>query len=136
MFIIKKRFHYSAAHRLCSDAMSEAENFAAFGKCASPNYHGHNYVLDVAVTGEMNPLTGMVVNYDELKRIVNDEIIEALDHKNLNMDVDFLRGEITTSENLARLIWERLAPRIKGARLYEITLGESNDNIATYRGEV
>lgn len=135
MLIIRKRFHFSAAHRLCSDAMSESENCAAFGKCASPNYHGHNYALEVAVAGDINPLTGMVINFDELKKIVNDEIIEALDHKNLNTDVNFLRGEITTSENLARLIWKRLAPCIKGARLYEITIGETDDNIATYRGE-
>ena len=135
MYIIRKRFTFSAAHRLYSPQLSEAENRSIFGRCANPNYHGHNYCLEVAVTGEPDSRTGMVINFDELKNIVNEVIISALDHKNLNLDVDFLKGEITTAENIARLIWERLKPRIKGVRLYEITLAETEDNIVVYRGE-
>jgi len=135
MYIIRKRFHFSAAHRLYSPRLSEEENCNLFGKCASPNFHGHNYTLEVAITGDLKSATGMVMNFDALKAIIEREIIDALDHKNLNMDVDFLKGIITTSENLARIIWERLKPHLKGVALYEINLGETDDNVITYRGE-
>jgi len=135
MYIIRKQFHFSAAHRLHSSRLSEEENRAAFGKCSNPHYHGHNYRLTVAVTGDVNPETGMVINFEQLKRIVNREIIDKLDHTNLDMDVDFLEGQVTTAENMARLIWERLAPRLDGIRLYEIELAETDDNIVVYRGE-
>lgn len=135
MYIIRKKFHFSAAHRLYSPRLSEEENCALFGKCASPNFHGHNYTLEVAITGDLEPATGMVMNFDAMKGIIEGEIIAALDHKNLNMDVDFLKGIITTSENLARIIWERLKPRLRGVQLYEINLGETDDNVITYRGE-
>ena len=135
MYIIRKQFHFSAAHRLYSPHLSDEENERQFGKCSSPNYHGHNYKLDVAVTGEKSPQTGMVINFDELKKIVQERIILELDHRNLNLDVDFLKGEITTAENLARLIWERLAPHLSSVRLYEIILSETDDNIVIYRGD-
>jgi 6-pyruvoyltetrahydropterin/6-carboxytetrahydropterin synthase len=135
MYIIRKKFHFSAAHRLNSPRLSEEENCALFGKCASQNFHGHNYTLEVAITGDLEPATGMVMNFDAMKGIIEGEIIDALDHKNLNMDVDFLKGIITTSENLARKIWERLKPRLRGVQLYEINLGETDDNVITYRGE-
>jgi len=135
MYIIRKQFHFSAAHRLYSPHLSEGENEKQFGKCASPNCHGHNYKLEVAVTGDKNPMTGMVINFDELKEIVQEEIILELDHKNLNLDVDFLKGEITTAENLARLIWDRLQTRLSSVSLYEIILSETDDNMVIYRGQ-
>ncbi len=135
MYIVRKQFHFSAAHRLYSPHLSEKDNEAQFGKCASPHYHGHNYKLEVAVTGDINPMTGMVINFDELKKIVQEHIILELDHKNLNLDADFLKGEITTAENLARLIWQRLAPHLLNVRLHEIILSETDDNVVIYRGD-
>ena len=135
MYIIRKCFQFSAAHRLHSPSLSGEENIDTFGKCNSPHYHGHNYRLEVAVAGDIDPKTGMVINFEELKTIVNENIIDQLDHKNLDMDVDFLKGEITTAENMARLIWKRLEPHVKKARLYEISLAETEDNIVVYRGD-
>ena len=135
MYIIRKRFHFSAAHRLSSPELTEEENREEFGPCANPHYHGHNYRLEVAVAGEIDPRTGMVINFDALKKIVEDTVISALDHKNLDMDVDFLKGKISTAENMARAIWERLESRLKTAKLFEIVLAETDDNIVIYRGD-
>jgi 6-pyruvoyltetrahydropterin/6-carboxytetrahydropterin synthase len=135
MFVIRKKFQFSAAHRLFSPDLSEEENCRIFGKCAGLHFHGHNYTLEVAVSGEVDPKTGMVINFEDLKSIVEEEIVLNLDHKNLNLDVDFLKGEITTSENIARLIWERLKPRFTHIKLWEISLAETGDNIAVYRGD-
>lgn len=135
MFIIRKKFQFSAAHKLFSPDLSEEENCRIFGKCAGPHFHGHNYTLEVAVSGEVDPQTGMVINFEDLKSIVQEEIVSVLDHKNLNLDVDFLNGEITTAENIARLIWQKLKPRFKDIKLWEISLAETEDNIAVYRGD-
>jgi len=133
LFIIRKKFQFSAAHRLFSPHLSDEENKRIYGKCEAPNFHGHNYTLEVAVTGNPDPKTGMVINFEELKKIVNQVIISALDHKNLNLDVDFLEHKITTAENMAKLIWEQLKPRLPSVQLYEITLAETGDNIVVYR---
>jgi 6-pyruvoyltetrahydropterin/6-carboxytetrahydropterin synthase len=135
MYIIRKKFQFSAAHRLSSPGLSDEENRRIYGKCTAPNFHGHNYTLEVAVSGEVDPRTGMVINFEDLKSIVQEEIVSQLDHKNLNLDVDFLKGEITTSENIARLIWQKLKPRFRDVRLVEISLAETGDNIAVYRGD-
>ena len=137
MFIVRKKFQFCAAHRLSSPHLSEEENRRIFGDCSNENYHGHNYSLQVAVAGEMDPRTGMVINFDDLKKIVNGVIIARVDHKNLNLDVDFLKGEITTAENMCRLFWKELAPHFESenSRLFEIVLSETDDNIASYRGE-
>lgn len=133
MFIIRKKFQFSAAHRLFSPDLSDEENNRIFGKCAALNFHGHNYTLEVAVSGEIDPKTGMVINFEDLQSIVQEEIISELDHKNLNLDVDFLKGEITTSENITRLVWLKLKPRFKHVKLVEISIAETGDNLAVYR---
>ena len=134
MFLVKVRTHFSAAHRLCRPGLSDAENFALYGKCSNPNSHGHNYDVEVAVAGDIDPDTGMVVNFYELTEAVEREIVSRVDHKHLNMDVDFLQGVIPTAENMARIFWERLAPHVRGGRLHSITIGERDINIITYYG--
>lgn len=137
MFIVRKKFHFSSAHRLFSPHLTEEENLRIFGDCANENYHGHNYTLEVAVAGEIDARTGMVINFDDLKKIVNRVIIARVDHKNLNLDVDFLKGEISTAENMCCLFWKELEPHFESenASLYEIVLSETDDNVASYRGD-
>ena len=135
MIIVKKTVHFSAAHRLYNDSLSKSENLKMFGKCSSPNYHGHNYKLEVAVSGEINEKTAMVINFVDLKKIIENEIIKKVDHKNLNLDVDFLKDTITTAENLARKFFEILDKKIRIGQLYSISVSESDDSTAIYYGD-
>ncbi|AXA36832.1 MAG: 6-carboxytetrahydropterin synthase [Candidatus Sumerlaea chitinivorans] len=134
MYLVKIRMQFAAAHRLCREDLSDEENFAIYGKCANPNGHGHNYDLEVAVEGELDPATGMVVNFYDLQRVVEEHIFNKVDHKNLNKDVDFLHGVIPTAENLARCFWEVLEPHVRPARLFSITVAEGEANVVTYFG--
>jgi len=104
------RTHFSAAHILWSAELSEEENRALYGPCA--RLHGHNYELEVAVSGSVDPATGMAVNFAEIGQVVQEQVIEPCDHHRLETDVPFLEGVITTAENLAAVFWERLAPAI------------------------
>ncbi len=131
---ITRKAHFSAAHRLENPAWSPEKNREVFGKCASPNYHGHNFYLWVTLRSEVDPATGMVMNFKDLKRIVNEVIIEAVDHKNLNEDVPFLRGINPTAENLAIAFWDQLAPHFPPGVLYKLTLYETDHNIVEYYG--
>jgi len=134
VFIVKIRASYSAAHRLCREDLSEEANYALYGKCSNPNGHGHNYDLEVAVAGEIDPATGMVINFCEIQQLVDSLIIDQVDHKNLNVDVAFMRGVIPTVENMARIFWDILTPRIRNGRLHHVTVGERNSNMVTYAG--
>ncbi len=125
--------HFSSAHRLYRSDWSLARNKDVFGLCANANGHGHNYDLEVTVEGEIAPETGMIMDMKELKSIVQEAIIDAVDHKNLNMDVPFLDGVIPTAENIAVAFWEILDSRIPGGRLYELRLQETERNIAVVR---
>ncbi len=122
--------HFSAAHRLYRPDWGEEHNREVFGACANPNGHGHNYELEVTVEGPIDPETGMVVDMKALKSLVNDLIVEAVDHKHLNLDVPFLAGVIPTAENVAVAFWEILEPRVPAGRLYEVRLQETDRNIA------
>lgn len=133
--VIKKRVSFSAAHRLFSDGMSEEENERIYGKCASPHYHGHNYVVEVAVEGPIDSRTGMVVNFSELKRIMDEEIVSKLDHTNLNVDVDFLKDIVPTAENIACAIWKILEKRLNGVNLRSVEVWENQDSSALYEGK-
>ncbi len=133
---ITRAEEFSASHRLYSQGLSEHENEKIFGKCANPNGHGHNYRIEVTLRGEPNSDTGMVFNLSDLKRIIREEIVDKVDHKNLNMDVDFLRGIVPTAENLAVKFYEVLSTKIPGDLLYEVKLIETPGNWAVYRGEV
>jgi 6-pyruvoyltetrahydropterin/6-carboxytetrahydropterin synthase len=134
MVYLTRRTTFSAAHRLWSNHLSEEENYAIYDKCANPNGHGHNYVLEVTVCGELDRTTGMVMNLTEMKKITNEQVIDWVDHKHLNYDVSWLEGVIPTAEMLAIKFWERLEPSFPPGLLYEVKLHETENNIATYRG--
>ena len=112
-----------------------AWNRNTYDKCDNPSGHGHNYSLEVSVRGKIHPETGMVIDLKKLKDIMRDRVIDRVDHKNLNTDVDFLRGVIPTAENLARSFWQQLAPAITDGALHEVFLQETERNAVIYRGE-
>lgn len=131
---VTRRLHFSAAHRLHNPALSDQENAAVFGLCNNPNWHGHNYELDVTVEGEPEARTGYVVDLGHL-RDAAEEVIGELDHKNLNLDVPWLQGVIPSTENLVVALWERLAPRVPRGRLVRLVLWETPRNFVEYTGE-
>jgi 6-pyruvoyltetrahydropterin/6-carboxytetrahydropterin synthase len=135
MVYLTRRTTFNAAHRLWSSALTEEENFAIYDKCANPNGHGHNYVLEVTVRGMPDPRTGMILNLTELKQAVNEHVIEWVDHKHLNYDVPWLEGCIPTTEVLVVKFWERLVDVFPEGMLYEVKLHETENNIASYRGD-
>jgi len=132
---VTRRVHFNAAHRLHKPEKSDEWNRSTFGKCNSPNWHGHNYVLEVTVSGAPDPETGYVIDLGELKRIVNERIIDKCDHANLNLDVGFLQGVLTSTENLAIAFWDQLAAAIPRGSLHCVRLYETERNMVEYRGE-
>jgi 6-pyruvoyltetrahydropterin/6-carboxytetrahydropterin synthase len=136
MIFITRKIEFSAGHRLFNPKFSDQKNEATFGLCNNPNGHGHNYVLEVTLSGEVCKDTGMVFDLKELKKLTQREIIDKVDHKNLNVDVEYLKGVIPTAENLAIKFWEILEPKITKGRLHEIKLYESERNYVVYRGSV
>ncbi len=131
---VTKRLRFSAAHRLHSPALGEAGSRAAYGKCANSGGHGHDYVLDVTVEGEVDPATGMVVNVAALKALVREKIVDAVDHRFLDRDVPLLAGVIPTMENLVVEFWKALEGAVAPARLARLRLGETEENWAEYEG--
>lgn len=136
MIYITRRERFNAAHRLYREEYSDEKNLEVFGQCSNPNWHGHNYELFVTVKGEVNPYTGFLVNLKDLSRIINKSVIEKIDHKNLNLDVDFMEGLIASTENLAIAIWEQLETPIKelSAQLHCVKIFESENNFVEYFG--
>ena len=135
MVYLTRRVTFNAAHKLALPEWSDERNEAVFGKCANVNWHGHNYVLLVTVAGEPDPETGFVMNAKTLKDLVDREVTDQLDHRNLNLDVPWMRGVLPTSENIARAIWERLEPHIEGAaRLVRVRLVETENIFVDYFG--
>lgn len=135
MVYVTRRASFSASHRLYNPQLSEEENVALFDKCSNPNGHGHNYVLEVSVAGEPGEKSGYVIDLKNLKRIVQREILDNVDHKHLNHDVPFLKGIIPTAENIVRSFWAILQPKITEGTLYSIKLHETENNSVEYRGE-
>lgn len=131
---VTRRVHFSAAHRLHNPGLSDEENRRIFGLCNSPNWHGHNYEMDVTVEGEPDPVTGYVVDLGVLRDRA-EEVIGDLDHRNLNLDVPWLQGVLPSTENLVVAIWGRLAPRIPSGRLVRLVLWETPRNYVEYTGE-
>lgn len=132
---VTRRVHFSAAHRLHSPALSDEENRRIFGLCNSPNWHGHNYELEVTVEGQPDPVTGYVVDLG-LVRQAAEGVIGDLDHRNLNLDVPWLADTIPSTENLVVAIWERLKPALPAeGRLVRLVLWETPRNSAEYSGE-
>ena len=132
---VTRRMTFNAAHRVHNPALSDQENTELFGKCNNPNWHGHNYVLDVSVKGEVSSKTGYVVDLARLKDIVTREVVDKVDHRNLNVEVDFMRDRIPTTENLVVAIWKVLVPAVAPAKLERLVLWETQNNAAEYRGE-
>lgn len=136
MLILKRHFSFCASHRLFNPKFSDEKNKSIFGKCAGKNGHGHNYKLEVAVTGKTDPETGMLFNLQDLKDLVNEHIVNDVDHKHLNFDVPWLEGKIPTTEILVEAIWERLEGKINvtqqnNVKLYSVTVWETEKNIVT-----
>jgi len=132
---IIRRLQFNAAHRVHNPAMSDEENQATFGKCNNPNWHGHNYTLDVSVTGAVDERTGYVIDLAKLKAIVEREVVNKVDHKNFNLDVDFMRGIIPTTENIVVAMWRVLEPAIAPGRLTRLVLWETPNNYVEYAGK-
>ena len=132
---ITRRETFAAAHRLFKPELSDEENLKLFGKCSNPNWHGHNYTLEVIVTGEVDADTGFVMDLKDLKEIVRENVISKVDHKNLNLDTDFMRGKIPTSENIVITIWNELKDKITKGKLFSVKLYETENNYFEYKGE-
>jgi 6-pyruvoyltetrahydropterin/6-carboxytetrahydropterin synthase len=135
MIQITKRVDFSASHRLFNPEWDFDKNEEVFDKCNNPNGHGHNYILEVTVRGTPDPETGYVIDLKKLKMILKDKVVSKLDHKHLNMDVDFLEGIIPTVEHIAVLIWRILKPEITNGELYKIKLNETPDSWVEYYGD-
>ena len=136
MIHITRRERFNAAHRLFRADFSDEKNMEIFGKCSNPNWHGHNYELFVCVKGDINPETGFLINLKELSKIVNEQIINKIDHKNINLEVDFMQGKLASTENLTKAIWDEIAAPVKklGAELHSIKLYETENNFVEYFG--
>jgi 6-pyruvoyltetrahydropterin/6-carboxytetrahydropterin synthase len=135
MMFVTRRETFSAAHRLFNSSLTDEENFKIFGKCSNPNWHGHNYTLEVVVAGEINKETGFVIDLSLLKTIIRENVISKVDHKNLNLETDFMKGLNPTSENIVMAIWEILTDKIPEGKLYSIKLYETENNFFEYRGK-
>jgi len=137
MIYITRRECFNAAHRLFKAEYSDEQNLSVFGKCSNPNWHGHNYTLFVTVKGDVNPDTGFLVNLKDLSTIIDQRVIEKLDHRNINLEVDFMAGKLASTENLAIGIWNELSEPITtmGASLHCIKLYETENNFVEYHGD-
>lgn len=131
---VTRKSHFNAAHRLHNPAKSDEWNRATFGKCNSPNWHGHNYQLEVTVVGEPDPDTGYVMDLAELQLIIQERIIDPCDHSNLTLDVAFLKDVIPSSENLVVAFWNQIEPHIKRGKLSSVKLFETARNVVEYCG--
>ena len=136
MIYLTRRERFSAAHRMFRQDWSDEVNKKVFGKCSNPNWHGHNYILWVTVKGEPSADHGFVMNINILKQIILDKIIIKIDHKNINLEVEFMKGKIATTENLAVAIWDELKPSIERERavLHCVKIEETENNSIEYYG--
>lgn len=132
---VTRRVHFSAAHRLAREDWTPERNREVFGLCANPNWHGHNYELDVTVEGEVDPETGYVLDLKELKSLVEARVVDEVDHRNLNVDVSWMAGVNPTTENLVVAIWERVVGALpEGLELVRLVLWETPRNYVEYTG--
>lgn len=136
MIYLTRRERFSAAHRMYRKEWSDEKNLQVFGKCSNPNWHGHNYDLYVTVKGEISEKHGFVINIDTLKKIILEKVISKIDHRNINLEVDFMKDRIATTENLAIAIWNELKPAIEeeGASLHCVKIEETENNTIEYYG--
>lgn len=130
---LSRRYRISAAHRLHSNAFSEEENRSVYGKCNHPHGHGHNYVIEVTVSGQVDPMTGMVCNLADLDSVVQAEVVDRFDHTNLNL-AECFSAQVPTTENLCRIIYGLVAQRFSAARLERVRIEETANNSFEYSG--
>lgn len=135
MIYVTRREVFSASHRLHNNNLTDEENQLLYGKCNNKNGHGHNYILEVVVCGEINPKTGYLIDLKLLKTIIREEIIKYVDHKHFNYDVEFMKGINPTTENIAIAFWHRLVNKIPSGKLFSIKLSETENNYVEYKGE-
>lgn len=136
MIYISRRIEFCASHRLHSPCFSDEENAKLYGRCNNLHGHGHNYVLEVELKGTVVPETGMVMDLKDLKTLLEEEIINKVDHRNLNVEVDFLQGVIPTAENIVAAFWKLIENKFpSNCRLHEMRLWETDQNLVIYRGE-
>lgn len=136
MVYITRRERFSAAHRLYRKDWSDEKNLEVFGQCSNKLWHGHNYEMFVTVKGEVNPETGFVINLKELSKILKTKVIDKLDHRNINEEVDFMKDIITSTENLAIAIWNEIKPDVEAlnGKLDSVKIYETENNFVEYRG--
>jgi 6-pyruvoyltetrahydropterin/6-carboxytetrahydropterin synthase len=134
---ITRRFHFSASHRVYNPEFADDKNYEIYGKCANPSGHGHNYIMDVTIAGDVDPQIGFVMDLTELKHLVEKRIIEKVDHHNLNTDVEFMKDIIPSTENIAIKFWEQIEPSINNShrKLHSIRLQETVNNTVEYKGK-
>jgi 6-pyruvoyltetrahydropterin/6-carboxytetrahydropterin synthase len=137
LIYLTRRERFSAAHRMFRPDFSDEHNHEIYGQCSNPEWHGHNYILYVTVKGEVNPELGYLMNLKTLQALIKEHIIEQLDHRNLNTQVDFLMNRLASTENIAIAIWEVLEPHIRkeGADLHSIKVAETENNYIEYFGK-
>lgn len=135
MVYLTRKEHFNAAHRLRNETWSDEKNELVFGKCANKNWHGHNYDLFVTVKGNPDPDTGFIMNAKELSHIIKREVVDLLDHKNLDLDVEVLKGKMSSTENLIKEIWKLLEPHIENCELHALKLYETPNIYVEYFGE-
>lgn len=136
MVYLTRRERFSSAHRMFREEWDDAKNLEVFGMCSNPRWHGHNYELFVTVKGELNSETGYVVNLKTLSKIIKERVIEKLDHRNMNLEVDFMKNKIASGENIAISIWNELDSHIRqlGIELHRVKLVETENNFIEYYG--
>lgn len=135
MIYLTRHEHFNAAHKLYNPTWTEEKNVEVFGKCANANWHGHNYELIVTIKGEVDPNTGFLMDAKKLSTILTEYVCEKLDHRNLNMDVDFMKGKLTSTENLAIAIWEQIVPHLPAhVKLHCVKLYETPRICVEYFG--
>ena len=132
---VTRKMHFNAAHRLHNPEKSDAWNRETFGVCNNPHFHGHNYNLEVTVAGTPDAERGYVVDLGALKQVIQERVIDRVDHKNLNLDVDFMEGVMPSTENFVVAIWQQLEGHLPSGRLHCVRLYETGRNSAEYRGE-
>jgi 6-pyruvoyltetrahydropterin/6-carboxytetrahydropterin synthase len=137
MIYLTRRERFSAAHRLNQPGLSDSENIELYGQCANPNWHGHNYVLWVTVKGKIDKKSGYVTDLKEISTVIREKVVDRLDHKNMNLEVDFMKDIIASTENLAVAIWNELEEEIRklGVTLHCVKLEETENNSVEYYGE-
>lgn len=136
MIHITRRERFNAAHRLFRSDFSDEKNFEVFGPCSNPNWHGHNYVMWVTIKGDVDSETGFLINLKQLSNILKAKVVEKIDHKNMNTELDFMKGKLASTENLAIAVWNEIEQAVReiGAELHCVKISETENNSVEYYG--